>query len=678
MLIGIRGKIIIMTKEIMIIKRILQSLYLYFLLFMPLASFAQKKVQLKSPDGNIVFNLALKNKMPVYSVVFKGETIIEPSSLSLSFEKGRDFGEDLEINKPNFRNGEDDYTLVVGKTKNVHDFYKEATIPLVERNGDGRLINLIVRVFNDGVAFRYEVPKQKNWSSYILTSENTTFHVAGNPNVLAGYLENYTTAHEARHEMMPLVKVKSDTLMDVPVLFEFPKKIYMAITEAELVDYAGMYLMKHDGIIESKLSPLPGQDKIKVRAELPHHSPWRVMLISDRAGALIESNILTNLNEPCKIEDVSWIKPGKTTFHWWNGDITPDTTFAPGINFETCKYYIDFCARNHIEYSSVIGYGGFAWYKSDAPGYGEVGPNTDVTQTVPTLNMQQVCDYAKQKGVGIHVWVNWKAIYPDLDKAFTQFEKWGIKGMMVDFLNRDDQEMVNIQVEILKKAAEHKLFIQFHGAYKPTGLNRTYPNEFTREGTLNYENDKWGNVITPDDDITIPFTRGLAGATDYHLGGFRAVPESKYKIQYTRPLVVGTRCHMLAMYVVLESYLSMVADYPAAYEGQPGFEFIKEVPTVWDETRVPNAEVDKYVTIARRKENDWYVGSINNSEAKTIQISLNFLSPGNYAAELYADADDVAENPNHLIKQVKTVNNSDVVTIKLAPGGGQVMRLIKQ
>lgn len=678
MLIGIPGKIIIMTKEIMIIKRILQSLYLYFLLFMPLASFAQKKVQLKSPDGNIVFNLALKSNRPVYSVFFKGETIIEPSSLSLSFEKVRDFGEDLKINKPLFRNGEDDYTLVVGKTKKVHDFYKEAIIPLQERNGDGRLINLIVRVFNDGLAFRYEVPKQKNWSSYILTAENTTFHVAGNPNVLAGYLENYTTAHEARHEMMPLNKVKSDTLMDVPVLFEFPGKTYMAVTEAELVDYAGMYLTKHDGFIESKLSPLPGQDKIKVKAELPHKSPWRVMLISDRAGALIESNILTSLNEPCKIKDVSWIKPGKTTFHWWNGDVTPDTTFAPGINFETCKYYIDFCARNHIEYSSVIGYGGFAWYKSDAPGYGEVGPNTDVTKTVPTLNMQQVCDYAKQKGIGIHVWVNWKAIYPNLDKAFTQFEKWGIKGMMVDFLNRDDQEMVNIQVEILKKAAEHKLFIQFHGAYKPTGLNRTYPNEFTREGTLNYENDKWGNVITPDDDISIPFTRGLAGATDYHLGGFRAVPESKYKIQYTRPLVVGTRCHMLAMYVVLESYLSMVADYPAAYEGQPGFEFIKEVPTVWDETRVPNAEVDKYVTIARRKGNDWYVGSINNSEARTIQISLNFLSPGNYAAELYADADDVVQNPNHLIKQVKTVNNLDVITVKLAAGGGQVMRLRKE
>lgn len=219
---------------------------------------------------------------------------------------------------------------------------------------------------------------------------------------------------------------------------------------------------------------------------------------------MIESNLLTNLNEPSIIKDISWIKPGKTSFHWWNGDITPDTTFAPGINFETDKYYIDFCARQHIEYHSVIGYGGIAWYKSDAPGYGEIGLNTDVTQTVPSLNMQQVCDYAKTKGVGIHVWVNWRALYPDLEKSFDQFQKWGIKGMMVDFLDRDDQEMVNIQEEILKKAAEHKLFVQFHGAFKPTGMQRTYPNEFTREGTYNYENNKWLLYgISPNHDLNI-------------------------------------------------------------------------------------------------------------------------------------------------------------------------------
>ncbi|MBC7417474.1 MAG: glycoside hydrolase family 97 catalytic domain-containing protein, partial [Pedobacter sp.] len=332
------------------------------------------------------------------------------------------------------------------------------------------------------------------------------------------------------------------------------------------------------------------------------------------------------MNDPSKLKDVSWIKPGKTTFHWWNGDVTPDTTFAPGINFETNKYYIDFAARNNIEYHAVIGYGGFAWYKSDAAGYAVVGANTDVTQTVPSLDMVRVLDYAKSKGVGIDVWVHWKAIYPKLEEAFSQFEKWGIRGMMVDFMDRDDQEMVNIQEEILQKAAEHHLYIQFHGSFKPTGLHRTYPNELTREGTYNYEQNKWlKKPITAEHDLNIVLIRMLAGASDYHLGGFRATPIEKFKTQYTRPLMGGTRCHMLAMYVVLESYLQMVADYPSAYEGQPGFEFLREVPTNWDETKVLSAELGSYVTIARRKGTDWYVGSINNSFSKTVEIPMAFL-----------------------------------------------------
>ncbi len=659
--------------------KIFRKLSFFFLVIITLPVFAQKNILLKSPDGNIIFSFKLTEKAPVYEVAYKGQTLINDSKLSLSFKENGDFGANLKMLESHFNNIVETYDLIAGKTKTVHNSCHEVLIPLAENSGSKRQINLVVRVFNDGVAFRYEFPEQKNWASYTLTDENSTFNVAGKPMVRALLWGDYNNAHEGFYQKHSLSEIKEDTLMDMPALFEFPEKIYMAITEANLRDYAGMYLMKHNGILKSQLSPLQGQTEIKVKAVLPHRTPWRVMMISSRIGALLESNILTSLSEPTKIKDLSWLKPGKTSFHWWNGDVTPDTTFPPGINFETNKYYIDFCARNHIEYHSVIGYGGFAWYKSDAAGYGVVGPNTDVTKTVPSLDMQQVCDYAKQKGVGIHVWVNWKAIYPNLEKAFAQFEKWGIKGMMVDFLNRDDQEMVNIQEEILKKAAEHKLFIQFHGAYKPTGLNRTYPNEFTREGTLNYENNKWRDEgLSPNHDLDIVFTRLLAGATDYHLGGFRAVPESKFKTQYTRPLMIGTRCHMLAMYVVLESYLAMVADYPAAYEGQPGFDFLQKVPTVWDETRVPNAEVGKYVTIARRKGEDWYVGSINSTEERTIKVSLDFLSSGNYIAEFYTDAPDAVENPNHLTKEIKAVRKTDVITVKLAAGGGQVMRIVKQ
>ncbi len=658
---------------------VIQKLYFFFLLILTIPVFAQKDIRLKSPDANIVFSFRITAKALVYQVAYKGKTLIRDSELSLLFKENGNFGANLNMLKPRFSEVDGTYDLVVGKAKTVKNQYREIFIPLTEPGGAKRQINLIVRAFNDGVAFRYEFPPQKNWPSYTLLDEHSTFNIAGNPTVHTLFWNDYTNSHEGFYNILPYSEVRADTLMDMPALFEFPEKVYMAITEANLRDYAGMYLMKHNGELSSQLSPLPGQSEIKVKATLPHHSPWRVMMISDRAGALIESNILTSLNEPTQIKDLSWIKPGKTSFHWWNGDIIPDTTITPGINFGFNKYYIDFCARNNIEYHSVIGYGGFAWYKSDAAGYGVVGPNTDVTKTVPSLNMQQVCDYAKQKGVGIHVWVHWQAIYPKLEEAFAQFEKWGIKGMMVDFLNRDDQEMVNIQEEILRKAAEHKLYIQFHGAYKPTGLHRTYPNEFTREGTHNYEQNKWQKEgVSPDHDINMMFTRLLAGPADYHLGGFRAVPEKEFKPQYTRPLMVATRCHMLAMYVVMESYLTMVADYPSAYEGQPGFEFLKKVPTTWDETVVPGVEVGEYVTLARRKGTDWYVGSINNRKARTIKVSLDFLPKGNYSAELYTDAPDAEKNPNHLTKQVKIVTKADVITLKLAAGGGQVMQLIKK
>ncbi|MEO8399183.1 MAG: glycoside hydrolase family 97 catalytic domain-containing protein, partial [Ignavibacteriaceae bacterium] len=531
------------------------------ILLFQISLFPQEILEITSPDQNIIFNFKISKDIPEYEVFYKGSKLINYSSLSLSFLKESILGKKFTAGKPVYKDGEDNYSLVVGKTKNVHDYYKEVTIPLIENGNLKRLINLVVRIFNDGLAFRYEFPQQKNWASYILTDENSTFNLNGDPTFITMFLPNFTTSHEERYFTLNFSSIKNDTLMDMPTLIKFPQNIFMAITEAALVDYAGMYLIKKNDVLQSQLSPLPGQDEIKVKAVLPHKTPWRVLLISDKVGDLIESNIITSLNEPCKIKDVSWLKPGKSDFHWWNGDVSPDTTFAPGINFDFAKYYIDFCSENNIEYHSVIGYGGTAWYVNDGDSY-DAGPNADVTKPLPSLNMQEVCDYAKEKNVGIRVWVHWKALYPKLEEAFTQFEKWGIKGMMVDFMDRDDQEMVNIQIRILQEAAKHHLHIQFHGAYKPTGLSRTYPNEFTREGTLNYEQNKWNNIITADDDINIPFTRGLAGATDYHLGGFRAVPISKYKPQYTRPLVVGTRCHMLAMYVILEGYLQMVCDYP--------------------------------------------------------------------------------------------------------------------
>jgi alpha-glucosidase len=644
-------------------------------LLISITSIAQKQMKLISPDANLVFNLQIKNGNAFYNIVYKGKTIVNNSKLGLDFWDG-DFENNLHAGKPLYRKGVESYQLTVGKTSNVHDAYRQMTVPLVQSSTQ-RIVNLIVRAFNDGIAFCYQFPEQTKLHSFQIMEEKSTFNL-GNPVVHALLLPNFTTSHEGYYTTTSLSNLTADTLMDMPVLFEMPDHIFLGITEAQLIDYAGMYLTKHNGVLVSRLSPLPNQTAIKVKASTPHKTPWRVLLISDRIGALIESNIITDLNEPCKINDASWLKPGKTTFPWWNGDVVPDTLNAPGNNFVTNQYYIDFCARNHIQYHSVVEYGLHQWYMDDGVNF-QPGPHADVTTPVPGLDMKEICDYAKSVGVDIRVWVHFYALYPKLDTAFAVFEKWGIKGMMVDFMDRDDQEMVNMQTEILQKAAQHHLHIQFHGAYKPTGLNRTYPNEFTREGTLNYEADKWNpDGISPDHDIMMPFTRMLAGSTDYHLGGFRAVPKNKFITQYTRPLVLGTRCHMLAMYVVLENYLQMVCDYPAAYESEPGFEWIQQIPTTWDATKVLDAEVGKFIVIARQKNNDWYVGSITNHEARELTVPLNFLNEGIYTAEIYTDANDVNENPNHLNKLIRNVTRKDIIDIKLAGGGGFVIRFKKQ
>jgi alpha-glucosidase len=643
---------------------------IFFAFFFSIPALAQKPVKLVSPDGNLQFVFKLPKTGPVYDINYKGRAVITGGELSLRFAQEGIFKNDLKTGKPIVREGEEKYSLIIGKTSNVQERYRELVIPLEQTKTPFRKLNIVVRAFNDGIAFRYEFPEQNNFTAFTLAAENSTFPLPASTKTLALFFPNFTSSHEGLYHRSLWSEVKEDTLIDLPVLFELPG-IYLAITEAALTDYAGMYLVKKNGIATSKLSPFRNDTGIAVKHDLPHHSPWRVLMISDRAGALIESNLLTNLSPPCRIDDLSWIKPGITTWPWWNGNVIPDT-IAGGNNFETNQHYIDFCARNGIEFHSVVEYGLHEWYVNDGAGFSP-GRNADPSRAVPGLNMQQVCDYARQKGVGIRVWVHWRALYPKLDTTFAQYEKWGIKGLMVDFMDRDDQEMVKIQEEILQKAAKHKLHIQFHGAYKPTGMTRTWPNEFTREGVLNYEYNKWDNLVTPDHDVNVAFTRLLAGSTDYHLGGFRAVPSSKFRPQYSRPFVIGTRCHMLAMFVVLENALGMTADFPSAYEGQPGFEFIQQVPTTWDETKVPDAKVGEYVTVARRKNNEWWVGSITNNQAKEVKIPLSFLGNGEFEATMYTDV--AGADANQLKKETRTVRSTDVLSVQLEAGGGMVMRL---
>ncbi len=659
--------------------------FLLLLLLTSPAFAAPKPIRLTSPDGQLVFTFRLTDTAPTYRIDFGKKPVVDESELSLTFAETGRFGANLTLEKPIFRDLDESYNLLIGKANPVCNHCREVTLPLTERAGNHRKINLIVRAYDDGLAFRYEFPEQPGWTSFTLTDEQTTFRLAGNPTLHTLFRPNFITSHEGIYDTLPLNAVKADTLLDVPTLAEWPQEnLFVGITEAALVDYAGLYLTKRNGVLTSRLSPLPntilpgntplGKSGVLVVSTLPHRSPWRVLLIGNRIGALIESNIITSLNEPSKITDTAWIRPGTTTFPWWNGNVTPDTSFAPGNNFDTQKYYIDFCADHHVAYHTVVEYGLHEWYVSDGTNF-QPGPHTDAARAVPGLDMKQVCDYGKSRGVGVRIWVHSGALFGRVEAVFAQYEAWGLAGMMVDFMDRDDQEMIRWQEMVLQTAAKHHLHIQWHGIQKPTGLHRTYPNEFTREGVLNYENNKWNDLITPDHDLTIPFTRGLAGPTDYHLGGFRAALPGKFRAQYTRPLMLGTRCHQLAMYVVLENYLPMLADYPDAYRGQPGFDWLQKLPPTWNETRVPAADINHYITTARRSGTDWFVGTLTNHEARTVSIPLDFLPAGTFTADLYGDGPATGQDPNALVQETRTVSRGDVLTVTLAAGGGHVMRL---
>ncbi len=633
---------------------------------------ADDKASVKSPDGHIRFTLCLDREgVPSYRVDYRGSELIKDARLGFVFDDC-DFSGGISTGKVIKSSGTEVYDLVVGKCSHVEDRYNRIVVPLTR---SGRQVDLEVKAFDSGVAFRYIFKPSAGCDSCVILDELTSFDLAGDPRMLTMYLGSYTTSHEGFYTDVPYGSLQSSTLMEMPTLAVYASGACMALTEAAVLDYAGMYLMMEDGHMRGKLSPLPGRDGVKVVAPLPHRTPWRVMMIGSQPGDLIASNLLTSLNDPCAFDDTSWIRPGKTTFTWWNGNVVPDSYFLPGNNFHTNKYYIDWAADNGLDFHNVYGYAEQPWYHDPNMSFEFPSDQADVTRTVSSLDMDAIGDYVRGKGMGLHMWVHWRPLVAQLDSALTQFERWGVKGMMVDFMDRDDQEMIRIQERVLKAAADHKIFVQFHGSSKPSGLNRTYPNEFAREGTRNYECYKWSKDLGADFDIAIPFTRLLAGVTDYHLGGFRAVTPDKFQIRYTNPLVTNTRCHMLGMYVVLECYLGMVCDTPAAYEGQEGFDFIRKVPTSWDETVVPAAEVMEYACVARRSGHDWYVGVINNSTPRTLSFKTDFLASGQYEAEIYCDAPDSAENPNKLEKRLMSVDRNGRCSIDLASCGGAAIRI---
>jgi alpha-glucosidase len=568
------------------------------------------------------------------------------------------------------REHDESYTLVVGKVKNARDHYRELQVRLQEPRPPGRHLDLLFRAYDDGAAFRYVLPEQRTLAELEITKENSEFHFPVDMKAWAFQINTFHSSFEGRYLPTMLSAIPDTGLVYLPLTMQRKDGVTLSICEADLTDYAGMYLRGLAGKgLQVVLAPFPEGSGVAVRGRTPFSSPWRVLMVGDSPGRLIESTIVLNLNAPCALNDVSWIKPGKAIFPWWPDFFCDRPGVPSALGFENQKYYVDFAAENK-----------FAYLELEPPWYGpEDGcinhpEKYDITKPDPALRLPELIEYGKNFGVQLFIWAHWQNVDLQADTAFPLYRLWGAAGVKIDFMNRDDQEMVRWYHKILKKAAAHHLMVLFHGAYKPTGTQRTYPNLLTLEGVLGNEQNKVIDWITPQHTVTIPFTRMLAGPMDFTPGGFRNVTAEEFAPDPRRPRVMGTRCHQLAMFVVYESPLAMVCDDPAAYRGQAGLEFIRQVPTTWDETRVINGKIGEYITIARRSGADWYLGAMSDWTPRTMQIPLSFLGRGEYQADIYQDGPDADKRPVKVTILHRKVSATNTLSFRLAKGGGLAVR----
>ncbi len=637
----------------------------------------QTTATLKSPDGNVtaLFETAAESGTGgagklMYSLAFHGKPVLARSGLSLRLQGQRPLGFDMQMTSATPSSGEDNYELVTGKTSQVHDKYNAVRLALTEEQGSKRKLTVEARAYNDGFAFRYIVPDQEALREFRLVGEDTEFHLSKDAETYALLLPHFRTMYESEYIHLDASAfaggdglLNSGSVIGCPLLIHLPGVAWAAITEADLKDNSSMYLTmgsKQWGghAFLSKLAPGDNPD-VAVEGSLPHHSAWRIVLLGDQPGRLIESNMITSLNPPSEIQDTSWIHSGLTAWDWWSGSLGSDG--KPAFTTATMKYYVDFAAKSKFPYMLI-----------DA-GWSERG---DITKMNGKVDVPEVVRYAAAKNVKVWIWLTYREADAQMEEAFPLYEKWGVAGLKIDFIERDDQKGIAFYYRAAQQAAAHHLMLDFHGATKPTGLDRTYPNVLGYEAVLGMEQSKAGARDNPLHRVTIPFTRMLAGRMDYTPGGFENVTRDEFTARSIRPVVMGTRAAQLAMYVVYDAPFQMVSDDPKAYEDQPAFKFIEHAPTTWDETKVLEGEPGQFITMARRKGKEWFLGSMTNWNGRQLKIPLSFLGPGRYRAEIYADAPDADKYPKGVAAQEKTVDRSGSLSTTLATGGGYAVRFV--
>jgi alpha-glucosidase len=645
--------------------------YLIALLFTVVVSQASaKSFTLSSPNGKNTVTVIIGKKVG-YQLRVNGQMVIDTSFISLSLNN-RVLGVDGKFKK-SVTNTVSGFIHPVVQQKSAEIADKYNRLKLVFKGYD-----IEFRAYDDGVAYRFILHDK---GEVVVKKEQVAFNFAGNYGLWFPEETSMMTHMERLYLHTSFDELDKGQFCSMPVLVD-AGVAKLAITESDLYDFPGMYLQVGGGnnltgthpafALKDKevdLSEHGGDRNIPVTLKAGYIAktsgnrtfPWRIIAIAENDAGLITNQMVFKLARAKAEGDFSWVKPGKVAWDWWNALNIYGVDFKSGVNTQTYKYYIDFASKYGIDYI-ILDEG---WYVLG-----------DLMNVVPDIDMEEIVGYGKEKNVGIILWVVWKTLDDQWDAAFDRFEKWGIKGIKVDFMQRDDQWMVDYYWRVAKEAAKRHMLVDFHGSYKPSGLRRAYPNVITREGVHGLEHNKWGDEETPDLDVTLPFIRMLAGPMDYTPGAMINAQKDNFRAVWNRPMSQGTRCHQLAMYVVYESPLQMLADSPSHYYDEPEtMEFLSKVPTVWDETKVLDAEVGEYVLLARKSGNEWYIGAMTNWTARDLEIDLSFLGNDEYTIDIWQDGVNAHRYGNDFKKVSRKVTGSDSLKIHLAPGGGWAARV---
>lgn len=649
-------------------------------LISPLASSAVAQsgaAAVSSPDRQLVLRFAVQpaaggasgSGRLVYSLTDRGKQLIDASGLALQLAGQPPLGADVRIVSTEPGHGIDDYTLSDAKVSHPYDTYNSLAIHVVENDGLHRAMIVEARAYNDGVAFRYLLPAQLAIPSLSLQQEETEFRLSVDATDWALELPSYRSSYESEYIRLATSAfsnqggVSSHFLIGLPMLIQEPGRAWMALMEADVEGSTSMYLTNPSGSwaghwFVSKLSPRAGDADMAVEGSLPWHSAWRVLLVADDPGKLLESSLVYDLNPPSRLTDTSWIHPGKASWNWWVNDINPEG--QPEFTTQNMEHYVDFAAQSGFRYMMLDA----GW---SAPG--------DITRLNGRVDVPELARYAVARGVRVWIWLGADAVKQQMKEAFPLYEKWGIAGVKIDFIDQDDQQGIQFYYDVAKEAAKDHLMVDFHGTRTPWGMHRTYPNIMSYEGVLGLENNKVGRRDSPVDRTVFAFTRLLAGPMDYTPGGFRNATEDGFVARNTNPMVMGTRAQQLALYVIFQTPFPMVSDSPQAYAGQPSFQFIRDVPVSWDEMRVLDGVPGEFITMARRHGAEWDLGSITNWTPRNIDVPLTFLKADRaYTAQIYEDAADAATYPTHVAIRQQKVRREDTLRLHLAPGGGCAIR----